>query len=215
MSPTFSVFVAASLLLAVTPGPAVIFLVTRTLSQGRSTGLASMAGVALGNFGNSLIASLGLAVIFAVSSSAFLIVKLAGAAYLVFLGVRALASKPAPETRAERAPVSLHKAFRDGFLVALLNPKTALFFAAFLPQFIGSGSSPLLQSIALGGAFVLVALCTDTSYVFAAAALGPKIGGMLGSRAYGRYVTGITFIALGAYVALGGSNRAHSPAAAR
>ena len=215
MSPTFTVFVAASLLLAVTPGPAVIFLITRTVSQGRNTGLASMAGVALGNFGNSLIASLGLAVIFAASSRAFLVVKLAGAAYLLFLGLRALASKPAPTTSAVRAPVSLRKAFRDGFLVALLNPKTALFFAAFLPQFIGSGASPLLQSIALGGAFVVVALCTDTSYVLAAAALGPRIGGLLGSRSYGRYVTGATFIALGAYVALGGSNRSHNPAGAR
>jgi threonine/homoserine/homoserine lactone efflux protein len=213
MSPTFPVFIVASLLLAVTPGPAVIFLVTRTLSQGRNIGFASMVGVALGNFGNSLIASLGLAVIFAASSSAFLMVKFAGAAYLVFLGLRALAPGSAPA--AVRAPTSLQKAFRDGFLVALLNPKTALFFAAFLPQFIGSGSSPLMQSIVLGGAFVGVALCTDACYVLAAAALGAKVGGLLRWRSYGRYVTATTFIALGAYVAFGASNRPHGAASPR
>ena len=89
MSPTFALFVLASFILAITPGPGVIFLVARTLSQGRSIGLASIGGVALGNLGNALLASLGLAVVFAASSTAFLLVKLAGAAYLVLLGAHA------------------------------------------------------------------------------------------------------------------------------
>jgi threonine/homoserine/homoserine lactone efflux protein len=210
VSPTFTVFVAASLVLAITPGPGVIFLISRTAAQGRKIGLASMAGVALGNFGNALIASLGLAVIFAASSRVFVIVKLAGAAYLVLLGLRALAANAATPPAAPHSPVSLRKAFRDGFLVALLNPKTALFFAAFLPQFIGSAGSPLTQSVGLGGVFVLVALCTDAIYVLAAGTVGPKISHLLGARAYGRYVTGATFIALGAYVALSGTNQPHT-----
>jgi len=200
-----AVFVLASAVLAITPGTAVIYLVTRTLGQGRSAGLASIGGIALGNFGNAVIASLGIAVIFAVSARAFTIAKLAGAAYLVLLGVRALRRAPV-STRAEpagRAPRM--SAFRDGFLVALLNPKTALFFAAFLPQFVDPGAAPLPQSILLGSVFVLLAACTDTLYVLAAGALGPKIVGLGGRRSRGRYVTAISFIALGIYLACSGS----------
>jgi len=102
MSPTFALFLFASLVLAITPGPGVIFLVTRTLSQGRAAGLASIGGVALGNFGNASVASLGLAALFAASSSAFLIVKFAGAGYLIFLGVRTLLSNAAPAPAALR-----------------------------------------------------------------------------------------------------------------
>jgi threonine/homoserine/homoserine lactone efflux protein len=209
MSPTFTVFLFASLILAITPGPGVVFLVTRTLSQGRRVGLASIGGVALGNLGNASIASLGLAVVFAASATAFLIVKLAGASYLVFLGVRALISGSTASSTTLRRPASQLEAFRDGFLVALLNPKTALFFAAFLPQFIGPGS-PLTQSLLLGGVFVLIAICTDTAYVLAADALGPKFVKLLGWRSYGRYVTATTYIALGAYVAFGGPDRTNA-----
>jgi threonine/homoserine/homoserine lactone efflux protein len=207
MSPTFAIFVFASLILAITPGPGVIFLVTRTLSQGRRVGLSSIGGVALGNFSNASIASLGLAVVFAASSTAFLIVKLAGASYLVFLGIRALISGSKASSAAPLCPTSRLKAFRDGYLVALLNPKTALFFAAFLPQFIGPGGSPLAQSLFLGGVFVLIAICTDTAYVMVAAALGPRFTKLLRWGSYGKYVAATTFIALGAYVAFGGANR--------
>lgn len=207
MSPTFAVFVFASIILAITPGPGVIFLVTRTLSQGRKAGLASIGGVALGNLGNASIASLGLAVVFAASSAAFLIVKLAGASYLVYLGVRALLSSSAASSAIPPNPISQLKAFRDGFLVALLNPKTALFFAAFLPQFISPRGSPLTQSLLLGSVFVLIAICTDTAYVMAADALGPKFIKLLGWRSYGRYLWATTFIALGVYVAFGGRAR--------
>jgi threonine/homoserine/homoserine lactone efflux protein len=185
----------------------VIFLVTRTLSQGRMAGLASIGGVALGNFGNAAVASLGLAAVFAASSSAFLIVKFAGAGYLMFLGLRTLISNAAPAPAAGRARVSQFKAFRDGFWVALLNPKTALFFAAFLPQFIGPGGSPLRQSLLLGAAFVLIAICTDTAYVFAAHALGLRFIKPLG-RPYGRYLTATAFLGLGVYLALGGRRAA-------
>ena len=203
MSPSFAVFVFASFILAVTPGPGVIYLVMRTLSQGRKAGLASIGGVALGNLGNASIAALGLAVVIAASSTAFLIVKLAGASYLVFLGIRALAAKSTASSVTRRDPISCTKAFRDGFLVALLNPKTALFFAAFLPQFISPSGSPLTQSLLLGGIFVLIAICTDTAYVIAADTLGPRFIKLLGWRSSGRYVTATTFIALGVYLALG------------
>ena len=207
-TPPFAVFVLASLVLAITPGPAVIYLVTRTLGQGRGAGLASIGGLALGNFGNAAIASLGLAAVFAVSAHAFTIVKLAGAAYLVFLGLKALRRRSAAARDPRTAPTPRTRAFRDGFLVALLNPKTALFFAAFLPQFVDPGGSPLFQSLGLGAVFVLIAACTDTLYVLGAGTLGPALAGLGGRLSCGRYVTGCAFIALGIFVACSGSRAA-------
>jgi threonine/homoserine/homoserine lactone efflux protein len=207
VGPTFALFVLASLVLAVTPGPAVIYLVTRTLGQGRGAGLASIGGVALGNFANAAIASFGLATVLAVSTRAFLIVRLAGAAYLVFLGIKTLrrGSDSMPGEGTTRVPRT--RAFFDGLLVALLNPKTALFFAAFLPQFVDPSGSPLSQSLKLSAVFVLIAVCTDTIYVLAADALGPKIIGFRGRRSGVRYVTAFSFIALGILVACNGSPR--------
>jgi threonine/homoserine/homoserine lactone efflux protein len=210
MSPQFVTFLLASLLLAITPGPGVIYILTRTLSQGRSAGLASVCGIALGNLANAAVASLGLAVVIAASATAFTVVKFVGAAYLLFLGVHTLRSKPAtrPEDAPRRAlsPLSL---FRAAFLVALLNPKTALFFAALLPQFIHPAAAPLAQTLFLGVVFVALALCTDTIYVFAAAALAFSLRRRARSRPYGRYLSGATFIGLGVYAALA------SPRAAR
>ncbi len=208
ISPAFAVFFLASLVLAITPGPAVVYLVTRTLGQGRNSGLASIGGIALGNLGNAAIASLGLAVVFAVSARAFTIAKLAGAAYLVFLGIQALRRARAPGS-GSLAPAAHSSAFRDGFMVALLNPKTALFFAAFLPQFVDPKGSPLLQSMSLGAVFVLIAACTDTLYVLAADALGPKIVSLGGGESYARYVTAFSFIMLGIFVAFSGSLSVH------
>ncbi|CAG1016301.1 partial Homoserine/homoserine lactone efflux protein, partial [Burkholderiaceae bacterium] len=152
----FAAFCLASLVLAVTPGPAVFYVVTRALAQGRRAGLASVAGVALGNLGNALGAAVGLAALFAVSSLAFSVVKYAGAAYLVYLGWKALrADAGAPIARFE--PAAWRHVFRDGFLVSLLNPKTAIFFAAFLPQFMSTSASAIGQSVTLGATFVLIA----------------------------------------------------------
>lgn len=201
-SPTFVAFLVASVVLAVTPGPGVVYIVTQTLGQGRKAGLASIGGIAVGNLGNATAASVGLAAVFAVSSTAFVAVKLAGAAYLVFLGIRALRTKATigNGVRANRtSPVRL---FRDGFFVALLNPKTALFFAALLPQFINPSASPLRQSVVLGCVFVSIAMCTDTIYVLTASAMASSIGRRSGWwRPYGRYVSAATFIGLGVYAA--------------
>ena len=206
VSPTLAVFLLASLLLALTPGPAVIYLVTRTLAQGRGAGLASIGGVALGNLGNAAAASLGLAAVFAVSARAFIVVKLAGAAYLLYLGIVELRRAASPPRSAQPARAPRSRAFRDGLLVALLNPKTALFFAAFLPQFVDPAGSPLAQSLRLGAAFVAIALCTDTLYVLAADTLAPRIASLDGRA--GRYIAGFSFIALGIFIACGGSRPA-------
>ena len=197
---TLAAFAAASVVLSVTPGPGVLYVVTRTLAQGRRAGLASVAGVALGNFGNAVGASIGLAALFAVSALAFTIVKWAGAAYLLWLGVQALRS-PRATTDAPRLDAPrLGAIFRDGFLVALLNPKTALFFAAFLPQFIDPAGSAIAQSVALGALFVAIAASTDVGYVIAAHAASPALG-RAGGRNWGRYLTAGTYIGLAVFTA--------------
>lgn len=231
--PLLAAFLLASLVLAVTPGPGVFYIVTRSLAQGRRAGLASVGGVALGNFGNALGASLGLAALFAASSAAFVVVKYAGAAYLVYLGVQALFSRvstkrglieagsvaEAPDQTASRRDAAtsnasmtvgfsdrrtprLRKLFRDGFIVALLNPKTAIFFAAFLPQFMNPTASPALQSVLLGAIFVAIAATTDTAYALAAGAISPALSRARGIRRIGRYASGGAFIGLGVYTAL-------------
>lgn len=202
--PRLTAFLAAAFVLAVTPGPGVVYIVTRTLSQGRACGLASVAGVALGNFGNAAAASIGMAALLAASSSAFEIVKYAGAAYLCYLGVRALRSKPsgAPEV----AAASGHwQVLGQGFVVALLNPKTTLFFAAFLPQFMEPTAVPMLQALALGAIFVATAAVTDSGYVLLSAALSPALRTSRSALGYGRYVAAAVYFALGIYAALSAS----------
>ncbi len=203
--PLMLAFAAASLVLALTPGPAVVYIVARTLAQGRVAGLASAVGVALGNFGNALGAALGLAVLFAVSSAAFTVVKLAGAAYLVWMGLRMWREA----SRASQAGVaremqrrSTGQVFRDGLVVALLNPKTALFFAAFLPQFISAPEHAVAQSVVLGGLFALIAASTDTGYVLLASLVAPRLRQAAGARRLGQRAAGTAFIGLGLLAAV-------------
>jgi len=197
--PLFSAFLLASFVLAVTPGPGVLYIVTRSIVQGRKSGLVSVAGVALGNLGNACAASVGLAALFAVSSLAFSVVKYAGALYLVYLGVQMLRSSAVPNSAAVSAVASLSSVFRDGFFVALLNPKTTVFFAAFLPQFLSPDVSPMFQSMVLGALFDTIAAVTDTAYALAAGALRGSVVGRIG-RKFG----GGVFVSLGVFTALAG-----------
>jgi len=206
--PLLVAFVGASLLLAVTPGPAVFYILTCTLAQGRRAGLASVAGVALGNLGNAIGASIGLAALFAVSTLAFTVVKYAGAAYLVYLGGRTLTRSDSNPGIVSYQVTQLRRIFRDGFMVALFNPKTTLFFAAFLPQFMSTVTAPMLQSVALGSLFVLIASCTDTAYVLTASALAPVVGRLRGAQKWGRYLSASAFIGLGVFTATTGSRAA-------
>jgi threonine/homoserine/homoserine lactone efflux protein len=206
--PALIAFCAASLLLAVTPGPGVIYILTRTLAQGRPAGLASVAGVALGNLGNAIGAAIGLAALFAVSTLAFSIVKYAGAAYLIWLGIKTLRSRDAETQSAEAGPVRLASIFRDASLVALLNPKTAIFFAAFLPQFMSSTASTVWQSVSLGALFVLIAAITDAAYALGASAIAPSLTARRGAARWGRWLAGSAFIGLGLFSAIAGSRNA-------
>ena len=197
--PVLAAFLAAAVVLAVTPGPGVVYIVARTLSQGRAAGLSSVAGVAFGNLGNALGASFGLGALFAVSATAFMVVKFAGAAYLVFLGWQALRRPSTTDTACVVPRARAGRIFRDGFFVALLNPKTTLFFAAFLPQFIDPAVSPMSRSVTLGSVFVLVAACTDSAYVWLAASLAPMLRRTRGVPSVGRIAVAAVYFGLGAW----------------
>jgi len=204
-TPLLLAFIGASLTLALTPGPAVVYIIARTVAQGRASGLASVLGVALGNLANAIGAAIGLAALFAVSSTAFTVVKWAGAAYLVYLGIRLWRTKPAATSAdAPRVPAQpVRRVFRDGFVVAVLNPKTSLFFAAFLPQFMDAHASPLLQTLALGGVFVAIACCTDLFYVLTASLIAPRLSGATQHAVWGNRIAGTSFIGLGVLTAMG------------
>jgi threonine/homoserine/homoserine lactone efflux protein len=200
-------FVMASLMLALTPGPGVLYIVTRSLMQGRRAGLASVAGVALGNLTNALGAALGLAALFAVSSTAFLVVKYAGAGYLIFLGIRALRRAASDTLDANPSPPRTGHVFRDGFFVALFNPKTTLFFAAFLPQFMGIDANPMVQGATLGALFVAIAAVTDAIYAITAGAAASALHRAHGLRRAAPYLSAGTFIGLGVFAALSDAHR--------
>jgi threonine/homoserine/homoserine lactone efflux protein len=206
--PIVGAFVVASLILAVTPGPGVLYIVTRSLAHGRRAGMASVAGVALGNLGNAWGAALGLGVVFSASAAAFTIVKYAGALYLVWLGIRALSSRRPAGAATTLAPLPTGRLCRDGFFVALLNPKTALFFAAFLPQFMSPEYSVWVQSVLLGATFVVIAMLTDTVYALSAGTLAPRLARRRALLSNTRYAVGGVFLGLGLYTAFSGSRSA-------
>ena len=205
---SLAAFVLASALLAVTPGPGVVYIVTRTLVQGRRAGWVSVAGVALGNLLNAAGASLGLAALLALSRTAFTLLQVAGALYLFWLGVQALRSAaPVADDAAAVSQANAWPLFRSGGLVALLNPKTALFFAAFLPQFMSAGSAAWPQAMALGALFVGIAACSDAIYVALAARLAPKLLARRGARYGARVAAAAVYLSLGLATLVAGTRQ--------
>jgi threonine/homoserine/homoserine lactone efflux protein len=192
-------FGLAALALLAIPGPAVLYVVLQSAEQGRRVGLASVAGVHLGTLVHVAAASAGLSALIVASSVAFSAVKYAGAAYLVYLGVRKLLDRRA-QTQVERTREPLCRAFVRGTIVNALNPKTALFFLAFLPQFVAPDRGGVWsQALVLGFVFVGLGLVTDSFYALAA---GTVAGVLRRKRDVVRYGSGIVFIALGATAAL-------------
>lgn len=204
--PLLSTFILASLILALTPGPGVLFIVTRSITHGRRSGLITVAGIELGNLGNAVSASLGLAALFAISSLAFTLVKYAGAAYLIYLGWKMFHSSPVAITAVAPANVRSAHIFRDGFFVALLNPKTTMFYAAFLPQFLNPASPApaVYQSLALALLFVVIATLTDVIYALVAGTAAPVLRNRATPRLALRLGGGM-FIGLGIFTALAGT----------
>jgi threonine/homoserine/homoserine lactone efflux protein len=201
---TLLLFTAASLALLAVPGPAVLYVVTRSLTQGRTAGLVSVLGVETGTFAYALAAAAGLTGLIAASETGFTVVRFAGAAYLVYLGVRRLLERGDAEAPAASARSRL---YLRGLLVQVLNPKVAVFFLAFLPQFVDPARGPVaVQSLLLGTLFTLLAVLSDGAYVLVAGAVGHRLGGR---RGFARLSGGV-YIGLGLTAALSGSGPART-----
>ena len=197
---TIALFCAAALALIVVPGPAVTYIVTQSVDKGRKAGLVSAVGVACGGLVHVAAATAGLSPLLASSASAFTVVKLAGAAYLIALGVWRIAGRGRDDAAGDvqPAPVESRRLLLHGVVVNVLNPKTALFFLAFLPQFIERGHGPFaLQAGLFGAIFVAIAVVSDSTYAIAAAALAGKLRGSARARRIQRYVSGGIFVVLG------------------
>ena len=194
-------FGIASIALLLIPGPAVIYILNRSVSDGREVGLAAVAGLELGNFMHVIAASAGLSAVLATSATAFNTVKWLGAGYLVFVGVRTLLTRPAAVS-GDSTSVSLKRSFTQGVVVNTLNPKVALFFLSYLPQFIDADKGAAWsQALVLGTVFVLIGCCTDGMYALTASALRTKLLTGRTLPIVQRYVAGTVFVALGVMAA--------------
>ena len=199
MIPSAAFFFAA-LVLAITPGPGIAYVVARTAAGGRAEGLASCAGTGLGGMLHVGAAALGLSLVLAQSAAAFSVVKYVGAAYLVYLGIRLLAWRPAP-ARTRSVATGARGALLEGIVVEALNVKTALFFLAFLPQFLASESAVVLQLVVMGTVCVALNSLVDVGAVLGAERLlRSESSGRRRARVLNR-LSGITLVGLGLYVA--------------
>ena len=206
--PNLPVFLLAALVLLLTPGPAVLYIVARSLDQGRLAGLVSVLSIEVGNSVHVLAAALGLSALLLSSAVAFSIVKYLGAAYLIYLGLRRLLARDPVQQAAGFQRQSLRRIFRQGVIVAILNPKTALFFLAFLPQFVDpSRGSVTAQLLMLGCLFVLMAVTTDSLYALLAGTAGQWLKGTRSFVRAERYVVGSVYIGLGVTAALADMHR--------
>ena len=192
-----AVFCVASIALAVVPGPAVTYIVTQSVDKGRRAGLASALGVASGGLVHVAAATVGLSALIASSATAFTVVKLVGAAYLVYVGARRILSKEVDE-ELEREPATERQLYLQGVVVNVLNPKTALFFLAFLPQFVDRDHGSVAPQVAfLGLLFALIALLSDAAYALLADVLARRLRRTGTGAAVRRWVSGGIFVALG------------------
>ncbi len=206
---TYALFVAAALALLLVPGPAVIYVVARSASGGRLSGLVSVLGVELGTLLHVLFAAAGLSAIVASSAAAFSVVKWLGAAYLVWLGLRQILGGGGTEEETfSGGEETYFRVFSQSVLVQVLNPKVALFFLAFLPQFVDpSRGAAWVQIVVLGATLAVLGMFTDGLYALLGGTTGAWIRNKnLGLRRAGRYVTGGVYIALGAVAAVSGKD---------
>jgi threonine/homoserine/homoserine lactone efflux protein len=193
---SFALFCLASAALAVVPGPAVTYIVMHSVDKGRRAGLASAAGVASGGLVHVAAATVGLSALIASSATAFTVVKLVGAVYLIVVGLRRIAGRDDSE-QVQAPPVPISHIYRQGVIVNVFNPKTALFFLAFLPQFVDRGASIPPQVAVLGLTFATIAFTSDCLYAFLADLLAGRLRRGGGGARLRRYLSGGIFLALG------------------
>ena len=205
-SPLFGLFLLAAIVLAITPGPGIAYVLARTVSGGRADGLASTAGTALGGLLHVVAAAAGLSALLMQSAGAFTIVRYVGALYLIYLGVRTLFAEPEPAGEPIRSR-GARRAFVEGVLVEALNVKTAIFFLAFLPQFVDPVLPPVWQFVALGLICVALNTAVDVAVVLGASTALAHWRTQDRIRTWLRRVSGTTMVALGFGVVLLRSDR--------
>lgn len=197
-------FAAAALVVLLIPGPGVLYIIARSLSQGQRAGLVSVLGLSAGALVHVGAATLGLSAILLTSATAFGVVKMLGAGYLIYLGIRALLERPSTTSAVDTSPPrSLTRLFTDGVVVSVLNPKIAVFFLAFLPQFVEPGRGSIaVQVLLLGLLYVTLALCTDSAYALLAGHLRGWLSGRVVGGPLPRYASGAVYIGLGVSTAM-------------
>jgi threonine/homoserine/homoserine lactone efflux protein len=207
---TLAAFAAAAFVLIAIPGPNMIYLVARSLTEGRRAGLLSALGVETGTLVHTAAAAIGLSAVLASSATAFAVVKYAGAAYLVYLGLRALLGRAhggGDEVHAAPPPGDGH-VYRQALLTQVLNPKVAIFFLAFLPQFIDPDRAAAPQIVVLGLTLAVMGLSIGAFTALAAGTLSQRLRARRsGGRPWGRWASGVVYLALGAYAAISPAHR--------
>jgi threonine/homoserine/homoserine lactone efflux protein len=197
-SSTYAVFLATAIVLLLVPGPAVLYVVTRSIEMGKSGGLASVAGITTGTIVYIALAAAGLSSLLLASTVAFDAVRYIGAAYLFLLGVRRLLGRGLDELGAEAAPRTRRRAYAQGIFVNLTNPKTIVFIFAFLPQFVDPGASQAwLQVLVLGVSFALLGCLSDSMYALAAGTVSDRLRGSTGIARVQRWFGGGVLVGLG------------------
>ena len=205
---TYAVFVVTCLVLLAIPGPAVLYIVGRSIDQGRTAGLLSVLGVTTGTLVHIAAAAIGLSSLVLASTGAFAAVRYAGAAYLVFLGVRRLLTRHPDELVAERTPRSLRRLYTQGLVVNLLNPKTIVFIFAFIPQFVDVKDGHVgLQIVLLGLTLAALGLASDSLYAIVAGSVADRLRGSPGVARFERWFGGGILVGLGVAAAVISPNR--------
>lgn len=206
-SVNLALFIPAALILILTPGPVVLYIIARSMSQGRRAGLISVAGLEIGNFVHVIAAALGLTAVVLSSALVFDLIKYLGAAYLIYLGIGKLRSKTEITEQTVRHD-TLQRIFLQGIVVAVLNPKTALFFFAFFPQFIDASKGNITgQILFLGVLLVIMATISDAIWALTTGTAGRWLRSNLHYLRFERYVTGLVYIGLGITMAFASSGK--------
>ena len=191
-------FIVSALALLVIPGPAVLYITARAAAHGRRAGLVSLLGVHTGSVVHVLAAVAGLSALLVASATAFTVVKVVGAVYLIYLGLRTISGRASSDGGPGRSPHGLRRLYFDGIVVNIFNPKTALFFLAFLPQFVDPDRGPVwMQTLILGLLFIVLGIASDGAYAIASAHVGSWLLDDEARRRRSRLVEGGLLVGLG------------------
>ena len=206
---TYAVFLATGMALLLVPGPAVLYVVTRSIEMGRAGGLASVAGITTGTIAYVALAAAGLSSLLLASTAAFDAVRYVGAAYLLLLGVRRLLGRGLDQLQAEAPPRTRRRAYAQGIVVNLTNPKTIVFVFAFLPQFVDPDAHHAwLQVLVLGLSFTLLGFLSDSMYALVAGTIADRLRGSAAIARVQRWFGGGVLVGLGILAAVWTPSRA-------